>query len=114
MKKINKKLFARQGDVGFISSVIPETAKSIKARPLALGEVTGHSHQVSLADLPGVEMYEVEDETGKRTFMRVTAEGEVSVVHEEHGTVTLPSGWEGEVVIAREYDEEEDFRRVID
>jgi hypothetical protein len=64
--------------------------------------------------MEGVGMFETTDESGVRTFIRVTAEGDISVVHEEHGTVTLPAGWEGEVVIAREYDEEEDFRRVID
>jgi hypothetical protein len=57
-----------------------------------------------------VEMFEVDAENGVRTFLRVTANGGVSIVHEEHGPVTLPKGWEGEVVIAREYDEEGDFK----
>jgi len=104
------KLFARQGDVGLVTRSIPEGAKKVPLRPLALGEVTGHSHQVALADREGVEMYEAEG----ASFLRVTAEGGISIVHEEHGTVTLPAGWEGEFRIAREYDEEEDFRSVVD
>jgi hypothetical protein len=104
------KLYARQGDVGFIKSKIPVTAKRTTLRPLALGEVTGHSHQVALADVDGVEMYELEG----ATFLRVTADGGVSIVHEEHGPVKLPAGWEGEVRIAVEYDEEQDFRQVTD
>jgi hypothetical protein len=100
----------RQGDVGFIRSAIPVGAQEIKLRPLALGEVTGHSHQVALADRDGVQMYEMDG----ATFLRVTAEGGISIVHEEHGPVKLPARWEGEVRIAVEYDEEEDFRQVID
>lgn len=104
------KLSFRQGDVGLIESRIPKAAKRVPLKPLALGEVTGHSHQVAIADRAGAEMYELEG----ATFLRVTAEGSISIVHEEHGTVTLPAGWEGEVRIAREYDEEEDFRSVAD
>lgn len=104
------KLAIRQGDVGFIQSKIPKEAQPIKVRPLALGEVTGHSHQVALQDRAGVEMFEMEN----ATFLRVTAEGGISIVHEEHGPVVLPKGWEGEIRIAREYDEELDFRSVAD
>lgn len=104
----------RQGDVGFVKAKIPADAKPVAVRPLALGEVTGHSHRVAEADIDGVEMLETADESGRRVFMRVTADGGVRVVHEEHGTVTLPSGWEGEIRIAREYDEEQDFRSVVD
>ena len=42
----------------------------------------------------------------------------VSIVHEDHdpaGLISrLPIGWEGEVRIKREYDEEVDFRQVSD
>lgn len=107
-------LFARQGDVGLISCKIPVGAEKIKIRPLALGEVTGHSHRVAVADEAMVEMYEITDASGARTFMRVSADGAVSLLHEEHGIVQLPAGWEGEVRIAREYDEELDFRPVAD
>jgi hypothetical protein len=99
------KMQIRQGDVGFVKTKIPTAAKKVALRPLALGEVTGHSHSVAVEDRAGVEMYEFE----QATFLRVTADGGVSIVHEEHGPITLPKGWEGEVRIAREYDEEGDF-----
>jgi hypothetical protein len=115
---MKQKLTGRQGDVGFIAGVIPADAKSIKIRPFALGEATGHSHRVAVEDEVGIEMFETLDETGTRTFMRVTKDGGISILHEDHdptGVISkLPQGWEGEVVIAKEYDEENDFRRVID
>jgi hypothetical protein len=111
---MKQKLEARQGDVGFVHCAIPKGAKAIKLRPFALGEVTGHSHSVCVADRSKVEMFEIDG----RTFVRVSEEGSISIQHQDHdpdGSVsTLPAGWEGEVVIAREYDEEEDFRRVTD
>ena len=44
--------------------------------------------------------------------MSVTAEGGVSIVHEEHGTVSVPKG-DYEVTIQREYSPEE-IRSVVD
>lgn len=112
MGNITRKLTGRQGDVGFVRCAIPASAKQIEPRPFALGEVTGHSHRVIDADLDGIEMFKVED----RTFLRVTQEGGISIQHEDHDpqahTSRLPQGWEGEVIIAREYDEEGDFRVV--
>jgi hypothetical protein len=67
-----------------------------------------------VADEQGVEMYELDG----AVFLRVTKNGGISIQHEEHdpsgSTSVLPSGWEGEVRIAQEYDEEQDFRRVAD
>jgi hypothetical protein len=58
-------------------------------------------------------MFEVE----ARTYLRVTKDGGISIVHEDHdpcGTVSLlPQGWEGEVVVAREYSPE-GIRNVAD
>ena len=105
-------LQARQGDVGLVKSAIPEAAKRVKLRPLALGEVTGHSHRVAVADEPFVEMYELNGLTYIRALQ------DVHLLHEEHDptgeTSVIPAGWEGEVRIAREYDEEVDFRPVAD
>lgn len=108
------KLEARQGDVGFIRCAIPADAKPIATRPFALGEKTGHSHRVVLEDIDKVQMYEIDG----RTFLRVSEDGAISIQHEDHdpsgATSVLPAGWEGEVVIAREYDEQEEYRRVMD
>ena len=100
----------RQGDVGFVRRRIPKGAKRIPFRPFALGEATGHSHRVMEEDVPLCEMYEKDGEI----FVR--ALGELHVRHEDHdpeaATSILPKGWEGEIRIAREYDEEGDFRVV--
>ena len=108
------KLTGRQGDVAFIKCRIPKDAKRVPLRPFAYGETTGHSHRVCVADEEGVEMYECE----AGVFLRVTKDGVVSLVHEDHdpvGTISvLPKGWEGEVRIKREYDEEEEWRRITD
>jgi len=110
---MTRELYGRQGDVHFVSCRIPAGAKRMPLRPFALGESTGHSHRVAVADENGVEMYELEN----RTFLRVTKAGSVSIVHEEHDPVgmvsVLPAGWEGEVVIAREYSPRE-IQRVVD
>ena len=107
------KLTGRQGDVGFVKCSIPKGAKRIATRPFAPGEVTGHSHRIIDADVEGVEMLEIDG----RTFVRVNKEGGISIQHEDHdplGAVSkLPQGWEGEVVIAREYSPEA-IRSVID
>ena len=107
-------LTARQGDVGFVKGRIPKGAKKIPLRPFALGEKTGHSHRICLADEAKAEMFEIDG----RTFLRVSEDGAISIQHEDHdpqGKISvLPAGWEGEIVIAREYDEDQDFRRVMD
>lgn len=106
------KLTARQGDVGFVKTKIPQDAKRIKTRPFALGEVTGHSHRVidEVADL--VEMYEKDGLTWVRAL------SDIPIQHEDHDPKAersiLPKGWEGEVRIAREYDEEGDFHNIDD
>lgn len=108
-----KTLYGRQGDVGFVSCAIPPEAQAIKLRAFALGEATGHAHKVAVADETGVEMYELDG----ATFLRVTKDGNVSIVHEDHdptgATCLLPAGWEGEVVIAAEYTPEA-IRSVVD
>ena len=84
--------------------MIPQNAKRIPLKPLALGEKTGHHH--SLVGVPGsvlddlAEMFEVEDETGKTVYVRITGEG-VSLQHQEHKTQALPPG-EYRVVIQQE------------
>lgn len=114
MANVSEKLQFRQGDVGFVRRSIPQNAKRIKTRPFALGEVTGHSHRVAPGCEDLVEMYEGDD---GEIYVRCLS-ADVPVTHEDHdpaGTTSiLPKGWEGEVVIAREYDEERDFRRVLD
>lgn len=103
-----RKMSFRQGDVGFVGSKIPKDAKRIPFRAFALGEVTGHSHRVIEEDIPLCEMYE------KDGVVYVRALGDLHVQHDDHdptATISvLPKGWEGQITIAKEYDEEGDFR----
>ena len=98
----------RQGDV-FLQQVksIPRGERTQhKDGILAHGEVTGHSHAV--AEPEAAELYDV----GGKMFLSVTAEGGVSIIHLEHGPITVPKG-DYEVRIQREYTPEE-IRNVID
>lgn len=99
----------RHGDVGLIQATIPSSARATERKVLAYGEMTGHSHAIAQADVDGAEIYEMEESA----FLRVTADGGISIVHEEHGPIQVAPG-EYEIRIAREYDEEEDFRQVVD
>lgn len=96
----------RQGDVFLVETTAwPE---GLKVRPpiLAEGEVTGHAHRLSSGSTAQV----LGDANG-RLFLEVTGT-EASVVHEEHGPVTVPRG-RYEVRIQREYHPTE-IRRVLD
>jgi hypothetical protein len=66
---------------------------------LAEGEATGHAHAV-LDER--AELYEHSDRLEAR-FLRVLAEGGVSLTHDEHATITLPRGTY-EVIRQREYE----------
>ncbi len=85
----------RHGDVIIINSEIPKDATRVKNRPLALGEITGHSHRVTKGEF---ELYEKEGVV----YMRVVSET-ADLVHEEHDTIKLPQG-EYEVHRQREYE----------
>ena len=110
MKRI---LDFRQGDVGFVRGSIPANAKRIAVRALAFGEVTGHAHQIIEEARDLVEMYE--DENGT---IWVRALADLPIQHEEHDPTgaksIIPKGWEGEVRICVEYNEQDDFRQVQD
>lgn len=85
--------------------MIPSNAKRVKLRPIALGEVSGHHHSlcstsesVLLDDV--AEMYELQDENGTTTFLRVTGDC-VALVHQEHKAHHVAPG-EYRVVLQRE------------
>ena len=102
-----KNAIYRQGDVLIrrIQSLPTQTAQPRLNGILAYGEVTGHAHKVE--DLAHAEVLEI----GNGLYLRVGEEG-VRVVHEEHGTITLPPG-NYEVEIQREYTPEA-IRNVAD
>lgn len=100
----------RNGDVVIIQiDTLPKNLKRIEVKPLAFGEVTGHSHRVEVAERPNLEMFE--DENG-RLYFKLSDHGRV--VHEEHKTITLEPGIYTTRII-REYDYiEESMKRVVD
>ncbi len=101
----------RQGDV-LIREVesIPEGLHRVPLEGgrviLAHGEVTGHAHAV----VGDVEFRAADLADLEERFLRVAREARV--VHEEHGTITLPPG-DYEVVRQREYTPEQ-IRPVAD
>ena len=99
----------RQGDVLFRQvKAIPEGGKARKSGHILEGEATGHIHRVAEDQLTEAEVLDC----GASLFMCVTAEGGVSIVHEEHAPILLPQG-NYEIVRQREYSPEE-IRNVQD
>lgn len=98
----------RQGDVLFTRiEKLPGGRR--KRRPdghILEGEATGHVHRVET--LEAAEVLEIE----AGLYMRVSAEGGVAIVHEEHSPLLLPPG-DYEVTRQREYSPEQ-IRSVAD
>lgn len=96
----------RQGDV-LVSTVgaIPKTAKKQKHCVLALGEVTGHAHQIKEDALLWV------DSDGTK-YVEVYG-SEATLKHDEHGPIVLPGPAIYRVTQQREYSPEE-IRNVAD
>jgi hypothetical protein len=87
----------RQGDV-FIIPMASLPGKGIRKSHggvLALGEVTGHAHR--LADPGQAEVFTID----QQMYLDVPSGG-AEIIHEEHGTITLPRGAYA-VRIQREY-----------
>lgn len=100
----------RQGDVLLVEvEKIPAAAKTVRRVGgrviLAEGEVTGHHHAIRDG---GVELLELGDER----YLNVP-EGGADLNHEEHSTIKVAPG-DYAVVIQREYDDAEEWRRVTD
>ncbi len=71
-------------------------AKRIPARPLALGEVTGHHHSIVADCADAVEMYELDG----ALYVRVLEDAPLH--HQEHKPALVPAGTEWGVRIATE------------
>ena len=95
----------RQGDVFIISTGELPAGAAPRKPVLAEGEVTGHAHR--LADTRNSGVFGLNGQL----FLSVTGD-EATVVHEEHGPVTVPRGCY-EIRIQREYHPKE-IRRVVD
>ena len=98
-----------QGDVMIerIASLPSGTRKVRTNGLLAEGEATGHHHSVAVLD--AAEVLEI----GDGLYLNVTAEGGVSIVHQEHDAVHVDPGIY-RVVRQREYDSAEGWRQTRD
>jgi hypothetical protein len=76
----------RQGDV-FMASVasVPKAANPRPHCVLAEGEATGHNHRV--ADPAAARLYA----DSASLYLKIVADS-ATVVHQEHGPITLPRG----------------------
>lgn len=101
----------RQGDVLFrkVRSLPAGDRKKRASGHILEGEATGHIHRVADQDLDAAEVLEFGE---GQLYLSVSAEGGISIVHEEHDPITLPAG-NYEVVRQREYSPEE-IRNVAD
>lgn len=96
----------RQGDVLIERArSLPKERTKAERAVLALGEATGHCHQIETGafmflDVDGEKWLDVFDETA-------------TVVHEEHGPITLPRG-RYRVIQQREYEAPGINRSVLD
>ena len=96
----------RQGDVLIYSATtIPNTAQKQDRCILALGEATGHAHQIKDEALLWVD-------TDGTKYIEVFG-SEATVQHEEHGPIVLSGPGIYRVVQQREYTPEE-IRNVAD
>lgn len=97
----------RQGDVLFekIPSLPPGKKIVRNNGHIVEGEATGHVHRVAI--LNDAEVIEIEN----GVFLRAGTNG-VSIVHEDHRTLVLPSG-NYKITRQREYSPEE-IRNVAD
>jgi len=90
---------ARQGDVLVVATdeKIPDDATLAPDCILAHGEVTGHKHQIH----HGAKMFM---RSNGEKWLSVEDQAPVDLVHEEHGTVSIPGGKKTyKVIQQREY-----------
>ena len=88
----------QQGDVVLIRvDCLPDGVKNKEGYTLAEGEVTGHSHRITELDTNLCDLFE------KDGVLYVKAKESVSLIHQEHKAVEIPTGvWK--VNIVKEFD----------
>jgi len=101
----------RQGDILFIptNETIPDYAKARTSGIVAQGEATGHHHRIAADDMQVAELMEI---GWQGNLMLKVSEHGISIVHEEHKTVTIPPGTY-KVHQAREFDYMARFARTV-
>lgn len=100
----------QQGDVLLARATLPAGAKKrlpeARGYVLAEGEATGHAHCIEATEQ--CEMYEKDGQL----FIHVNGPESVDLVHEEHGTVTIPEG-DWKIGAVQEVDHFEDEIRSV-
>jgi hypothetical protein len=96
----------RQGDILFIP-IKPEDGQTQymtkqEKGVVAEGEATGHHHRIAEVDLANAELFK--SWRGVEGAILSVGEKGISIVHEEHQTVTLAPNTTYRVHQAREYD----------
>ncbi len=100
MKKGTEKKMYRQGDILFVEVEAlpqPQGGQPVPSGVVAEGEVTGHAHRVM-----GGEVTRFGEGASANLYVNARAGLRVTVVHEEHGPIELPTGV-FKVVRQREY-----------
>jgi len=111
--KESKGFQCRQGDIYFEAvNKVPAGAKPYRSTILAYGEVTGHAHRISSHTEDDLTMFKTDEGD---IYIKSPAD-DISVSHEEHGTITVPHDEWIKVYHQREYDPlaVEKERRVAD
>lgn len=108
-----------QGDVALRVATLPAGAKPIEARPLALGEHSGHAHVVTTVESATThQLFELDG----KTFVVVGGDGaQLEHLHlptgrkADHEAIVLAPNTCYEVILQNEYNPENAaFERVID
>ena len=103
----------RQGDILIVEvSEITRKHKILETRIIVEGELTGHAHRLD-GDAVLIEIEGVFDHYDNPTMFIHARGDDVSVTHDEHGSIKLPKGYY-KVVRQREYNEREIFNVVRD
>jgi hypothetical protein len=103
MEEANRsKPFWRQGDIYFVKldeEINSENAAPVRNGIIAKGETTGHAHRVSPSSMAQGALLSL---VGRSMFLR-SPEAGTTIVHDEHGPISLPAGSYA-VVLQREFD----------
>ena len=94
----------RHGDV-LLVPVKKAKGKKLNHLTLAEGEVTGHSHRITEGE---AALFSFDE----KLYLSIQSDL-ATLSHEEHKALQLPHG-DYEVIIQREYDDEKEWRNVLD
>lgn len=95
----------RHGDVILLPVEHAPAGKALEHLTLAEGEATGHAHRITSG---AAKLFQFDE----KTYLSVQSEI-ATLSHEEHKALEIPHG-DYEIKIQREYDDENEWRQVVD